>query len=137
MNFDPWEDERKLRDPVTVSSAPQIDYVNHPPHYGGHPSGVECIAITRRLSFNIGNAVKYVWRAERKNGEEDLRKAEWYLQDARANNETINVTASLRATLSLVVPVEPQEWKRRFYVALMVGDTDGMRNALFTQIEPK
>ena len=54
--------------------------VNHPPHYTVHPSGVECIQITEHMSFNIGNAMKYLWRADHKNGIEDLRKAVWYVQ---------------------------------------------------------
>ncbi|MDU4250502.1 MULTISPECIES: DUF3310 domain-containing protein [Pseudomonas] len=55
------------------------DMVNHPPHYNGHPSGVECIEVTERLPFNLGNAFKYVFRHRAKNGREDLLKAEWYL----------------------------------------------------------
>lgn len=57
------------------------DPVNHPDHYTKHPSGIECIEITRHMSFNLGNAVKYIWRADLKNGLEDLEKAIWYLQD--------------------------------------------------------
>jgi hypothetical protein len=56
------------------------DPVNHPIHYNSHPSGVECIQITEHMSFTIGNAVKYLWRADLKNGVEDLRKAAWYIQ---------------------------------------------------------
>lgn len=58
------------------------DPVNHPPHYTGHPSGVECIEITRHLPFSLGNAVKYVWRAGEKDDlRTDLEKARWYLRD--------------------------------------------------------
>lgn len=57
------------------------DMVNHPPHYTSHPSGIECIEITRHMGFNLGNAMKYVWRADLKNGIEDLKKAEWYIKD--------------------------------------------------------
>lgn len=57
------------------------DNVNHPKHYTQHPSGVECIQITRHMGFNLGNAMKYVWRADLKNGLEDLQKAVWYLND--------------------------------------------------------
>jgi hypothetical protein len=57
------------------------DPVNHPTHYTSHPSGIECIQITRHMSFNVGNAMKYLWRADLKNGIEDLQKAIWYLQD--------------------------------------------------------
>jgi len=55
------------------------DPVNHPQHYTSHPSGVECITVTEHMNFNIGNAVKYLWRAGQKNGLEDLRKAAWYV----------------------------------------------------------
>lgn len=54
--------------------------VNHPAHYNAHPSGVECITVVEHFPFNIGNAIKYLWRADHKNGLEDLRKAAWYVQ---------------------------------------------------------
>ena len=54
--------------------------VDHPPHYLAHPSGVECIQITEHMGFNLGNAIKYVWRADLKNDAiEDLKKAAWYI----------------------------------------------------------
>lgn len=57
------------------------DPVHHPKHYTSHPSGVECIQITEHMGFNLGNAVKYIWRADLKNGPiEDLEKALWYIQ---------------------------------------------------------
>lgn len=56
------------------------DPINHPPHYKAHPSGIECIQITEHLNFCLGNAVKYIWRAELKsNALEDLKKARWYI----------------------------------------------------------
>ena len=64
--------------------------VNHPRHYTSHPSGVECIEITRHYCFSIGNAIKYLWRAglkaeqgmEDKQKEiQDLEKAIWYIND--------------------------------------------------------
>lgn len=58
-----------------------IDMVNHPPHYNNHPSGIEAIQITEHMGFCIGNAIKYLWRADEKGSAiEDLRKAEWYIQ---------------------------------------------------------
>ena len=57
-----------------------MEQVNHPKHYTSHPSGVECIEITEHMSFNLGNAIKYIWRASLKGKEiEDLRKAKWYV----------------------------------------------------------
>ena len=56
--------------------------VEHPKHYTSHPSGIECIEVTRHMGFNLGNAVKYIWRADLKNDAiEDLEKAVWYLMD--------------------------------------------------------
>jgi len=63
------------------------DTVDHPPHYTAHPSGIECITITEHMNFCIGNAVKYLWRADLKNGVEDLRKAVWYIQREIARRE--------------------------------------------------
>ncbi len=57
------------------------DPVNKPSHYTSHPSGIDCIQITEHMSFNLGNAIKYIWRADLKNDAiEDLRKAEWYIR---------------------------------------------------------
>jgi len=58
---------------------PEHDPVNNPSHYTSHPSGVECIQITEHMGFCTGNAMKYVWRADLKNGIEDLEKAKWYI----------------------------------------------------------
>jgi hypothetical protein len=56
--------------------------VDHPKHYNEHPSGIECIEIIRHMNFNLGNVIKYVWRADLKNNAiEDLEKAMFYLQD--------------------------------------------------------
>lgn len=58
------------------------DAVNHPKHYTAHPSGIECITVVEHFCFNLGNAVKYIWRAGLKSASplEDLKKAEWYLK---------------------------------------------------------
>lgn len=60
------------------------DNVNHPKHYTSDPSGVECIEITRHRNFNVGNAMKYLWRAGLKDSNktvEDLQKAIFYIRD--------------------------------------------------------
>ncbi len=55
--------------------------VNHPKHYNESPSGVECITVVEHMTFNIGNAVKYLWRAGLKSDLiEDLKKAAWYIE---------------------------------------------------------
>ena len=58
------------------------DKIN-PAHYTSHPSGVECIQITEHMDFCLGNAMKYLWRAGQKQGEDlasDLLKAKWYIE---------------------------------------------------------
>ena len=56
------------------------DLVNHPKHYTEHPSGIECIQITEHMGFNLGNALKYIWRCDlKKDAIEDLCKARWYI----------------------------------------------------------
>ena len=55
--------------------------VNHPDHYN-QIAGIECIDVARHFSFNLGNVIKYIWRAYHKGATiEDLEKAVWYLQD--------------------------------------------------------
>ena len=59
----------------------QPEMVNHPKHY--NVDGYEVIDIIDafKLNFNMGNALKYLLRADRKgNKEQDLKKAIWYLQ---------------------------------------------------------
>lgn len=57
------------------------DAVNHPAHYTQHPSGIECIQVTEHMNFCLGNAVKYIWRADLKSEDpiQDIEKAIWYL----------------------------------------------------------
>jgi hypothetical protein len=63
--------------PQTSSNDP----VNNPKHYTDHPSGIECIQITEHMGFCLGNAIKYIWRADLKNDAiEDLEKAKWYIE---------------------------------------------------------
>lgn len=57
------------------------DLVNHPPHYTkGNYEVIEVIE-DWKLDYHLGNAVKYIARAEHKgNLVTDLQKAIWYLQ---------------------------------------------------------
>lgn len=65
-----------------IAEMKQHDPVNHPRHYTDHPSGIECIQVTRHMTFNLGNAVKYLWRAGKKDPTiQDLEKARWYIKD--------------------------------------------------------
>jgi hypothetical protein len=56
------------------------DAINHPQHYNAHPAGIECIDVIEHFGFNIGNAIKYLWREGLKGAsDEDLKKAAWYV----------------------------------------------------------
>jgi hypothetical protein len=69
----------------------QPDMVNHPPHYTNHPSGIECIQITEHMGFLLGNAIKYIWRADLKMDTiEDLKKAVFYIEREIAKREKDN-----------------------------------------------
>ena len=77
--------------------------VNHPGHY--KTGNYECIEVMKEVfgeeavkDFCKMNAFKYIWRSDRKNGDEDLKKAKWYL-DTYLLSETLNDTE----------PSEPEE----------------------------
>jgi hypothetical protein len=72
------------------------DNVNHPSHYEQSTS-IECIEAMEftfgplaEYGFCICNAFKYIWRHKHKNGEEDLKKADWYLKKAREFYDTFD-----------------------------------------------
>ena len=74
--YETYEDYRAAKDKLTGSA------VEHPSHYNEHPSGVECLDIIRHMNFNLGNVIKYVWRADLKEDAiQDLEKAVFYLKD--------------------------------------------------------
>lgn len=62
-----------------------IDNVNHPSHYT--QGGIECIDALKAATVGktgieavcVANAIKYLWRYEEKNGLEDVKKAQWYI----------------------------------------------------------
>lgn len=56
--------------------------VNKPKHYNSHPAGIECIEVIEHLPYNVGAAIKYLWRAGQKDGNstlQDLAKSIWHL----------------------------------------------------------
>jgi hypothetical protein len=64
----------------------QVESVDHPAHYGGRNNPYEAIKVIRAwgLGFSLGNAVKYISRAGKKDPSktvEDLKKARWYLDE--------------------------------------------------------
>ena len=88
---EPEQDETRCWNPPTPHSGYTAekynDPVDHPAHYTSSAAQcecgrrIECIDVVRHMGFNLGNIVKYLWRADLKNGLEDLKKAAWYLND--------------------------------------------------------
>ena len=72
------------------------DNVNHPSHYT--QGSIECIEALEAATVNkqgieaicVANIIKYLWRYESKNGLEDVKKAQWYLQKLVDNLEQNN-----------------------------------------------
>ena len=63
----------------------KIEMVNHPQHYGGNDNPYEAIKVIEAwgLDFHLGNTVKYISRAGKKDSDkelQDLKKALWYLE---------------------------------------------------------
>lgn len=64
----------------TIKNEEVTDKIDHPTHYNSHPKDIECIDVIEGFTFNIGNAIKYLWRCGLKGDEmEDLKKAQWYI----------------------------------------------------------
>ena len=74
-----WDDM-----PIIIADIPEpvkVDLVNSPPHYQGNRFEVIDIIDDFGLTFNTGNAIKYILRADKKgNPKQDLLKAIWYLE---------------------------------------------------------
>ena len=70
--------------------------VNHPCHYQSE-TGIEVIDVIEAFTFDLdgvsafdtGNILKYICRWSKKNGLQDLKKAEWYLQHLIAHIEKV------------------------------------------------
>lgn len=92
------------------------EMVSHPTHYtdGFTCKDMECIDISRHLSFNCGNAFKYVWRAGKKENNEimqDLEKAMWYLKDIVVNKTKRNSSYTAKCLFNLIIPEESDRYE--------------------------
>ena len=72
------------------------DVVNHPPHYISE-MGLETIDVIEAFTFDLtgmdavctANVLKYICRWKNKNGLQDLKKAQWYLERLIERNELL------------------------------------------------
>ena len=88
-DFDEWSDDKLAiaYDHVYKNMDENVsDMVNHPQHYT--QGGIECIDALKAATVGkrgieavcVANVIKYLWRYEKKNGIEDIRKAKWYIE---------------------------------------------------------
>lgn len=110
-----------------ITTGQQIDPngVHHPAHYNAHPSGIEVIVVCREMTFNLGNAFKYLMRAGMKDvPSKELRKALWYVQDEWDHYEfmvqAFDVDPSEHAgeAMAKVINAEPDPDKRQLYLLM-------------------
>lgn len=107
------------------------DAVSHPSHYTGHSTEIECIMFTRNMSFDAGNAFKYVWRAGEKDDiVQDLQKALWYIDDCMEYNKCDNYNS--------LVPFLPRQslpnWKYEALYSILVGDLYAAHRAVIDNL---
>ena len=95
-----------------------VDKVNHPVHYADQGE-IECIDFITVMvapyqgvvAGDLQNVVKYTWRADYKNGIEDLKKALWYARHAtkQIHFQLADINRLSRAWRTVVVERTPEE----------------------------
>jgi len=99
--------------------------VDHPRHYTSHPSGVEAIEVGRHLTADWFNAFKYVFRADHKNGVQDIEKALWYAKDAVAFDFPVHAPSwriEHEDKLTRIIWHEGIMVREKFFEFIRVGD---------------
>lgn len=86
-DFDEWSDDKlAIAYEEVKMDGGSTDMVNHPKHY--NQGGIECIDALKAATVGkrgieavcVANVIKYLWRYEKKNGIEDIRKAKFYIE---------------------------------------------------------
>ncbi|HCH8414737.1 TPA: DUF3310 domain-containing protein [Salmonella enterica] len=134
-DFDISPDDLKgMVDDMLEKAAEGNDVVNHPKHYTDSEHGVECIELTRELSFNYGNCLKYVWRQGKKDEAlQEVEKALWYYNDALENNVSLFVEGYPSIIFEDNARKVLQYSKGWFYVlinSILIEDIEGIGRAL-------
>lgn len=118
-----------------TKTSPQPNDPINPNHYKTQ-SGVECIEVASLFPYSLGNAIKYAWRAGRKdNLKQDLEKCEWYLNRAIVNYEIVflkpHTEAARKARLKLEkVLGELPERNAEILSNIIQGDLQGALSLL-------
>lgn len=102
-----------------------FDVINKAQHYNSHPSGVEAIDIARHLSGDWFNAFKYVFRADHKNGRQDVEKSIYYVKDSIAHGIPIFAPTyrhKHQILLQKVIDAETDPNRIGFFAGVMAGN---------------
>jgi hypothetical protein len=116
-----------------------VDLINAPAHYTSSDTGIQCIEITERMDFLMGNALKYVWRAGLKSTSserQDLEKAAWYVRRAIKNAYGIRKEPLRCNALSKYLDTERDRARRGLVIMLTSGNPAIWETALY-QIEKR
>lgn len=115
---DTCDDDRSNWKPIEIDSAPEDtepDPINHPSYYADSCS-LECadvMLITFGVEgvnyFYLCNAFKYMWRYKHKNGVEDLKKAQWYLEHIKADYLQVGVDEQYEHMKDLLAELKKKE----------------------------
>lgn len=91
---------------------PLFDPVTKPAHYNTHPSGIECIEVSRHLPGDLAQAWQYLYRARYKGEQQrDLRKAEWFLRDHAEHCRTTAPLPGRVLDLALQIVDHEPDWR--------------------------
>lgn len=124
VGIDDSSSENRSGNPPHDETRAVTDDSIRPAHYRG-PEGIPfpCIDVVRDMTFGAGNAVKYLWRTELKNGRQDIEKAQWYLKDAVAHGWSSVMYVGLvpkdwDALLAVVEQAQTDPLRRQFFNAV-------------------
>ena len=115
---DTCDDDRSNWKPIGTDAVPDDtapDPINHPSYYADNCS-LECadvMLITFGVEgvnyFYLCNAFKYMWRYKHKNGVEDLKKAQWYLDHIKAEYLQVGVDEQYEHMKDLLADLKKKE----------------------------
>ena len=126
---------------IERQAASDVDRVDHPKHYTTNKP-FECIELSSKYSFALGNAIKYAFRYEDKdNPVEDLKKACWYMSYAIDHDEQFlkpiywQDEVLCNSLMHILQNAEKDSHMQQFWKHFMDGSPDACLDDLKQRIE--
>jgi|WetSurMetagenome_2_1015567.scaffolds.fasta_scaffold264324_2 hypothetical protein len=130
---------------ATTQSEDPNERVDHPRHYNAHQSGIETIELIEHLPYNLGAAIKYIWRCGLKSSEtplRDLSSAKWYTKREISREEIfelgkvgLKTEVVWRSLARKVIASEPECTLAYYLDALLCGRGHEMTQVLDEAID--